>query len=33
MDEGRILEDSTPERFFASPEHPRARKFLADVLH
>ncbi|CAM4060469.1 amino acid ABC transporter ATP-binding protein [Bordetella bronchialis] len=32
MDQGRILEDSTPDRFFANPAHPRARKFLADIL-
>ncbi len=32
MDEGRILEASTPDRFFAYPDHPRARKFLSDVL-
>ncbi|SET33009.1 amino acid ABC transporter ATP-binding protein [Stigmatella erecta] len=32
MDEGRVLERATPERFFSRPEHPRAQKFLADVL-
>ncbi|WNG18331.1 amino acid ABC transporter ATP-binding protein [Cystobacter fuscus] len=32
MDEGRVLERTTPERFFSRPEHPRAQKFLADVL-
>ncbi|WNG27852.1 amino acid ABC transporter ATP-binding protein [Cystobacter fuscus] len=32
MDQGRVLERATPERFFSQPEHPRARKFLADVL-
>ncbi|WP_225411046.1 amino acid ABC transporter ATP-binding protein [Stigmatella hybrida] len=32
MDQGRILERTTPERFFSQPEHPRAQKFLADVL-
>ena len=32
MDEGRIVEQSTPERFFTRPDHPRAQKFLADVL-
>jgi polar amino acid transport system ATP-binding protein len=32
MDAGRILEDAGPERFFSCPAHPRARKFLSDVL-
>ncbi len=32
MDEGRIVEQSTPEQFFTQPEHPRARRFLADIL-
>lgn len=32
MDQGRILEDSTPEEFFTAPKHPRARKFLEDIL-
>ena len=30
MDQGRVLERTTPERFFSRPEHPRAQKFLAD---
>jgi polar amino acid transport system ATP-binding protein len=32
MDAGRILEDAAPEAFFSAPRHPRARKFLADIL-
>ncbi|MEI2418343.1 amino acid ABC transporter ATP-binding protein [Orrella sp. JC864] len=32
MDEGRIVEQSTPGQFFSQPEHPRARRFLADIL-
>ena len=32
MDAGKILEDSKPEEFFTAPKHPRAQKFLADVL-
>jgi polar amino acid transport system ATP-binding protein len=32
MDQGSVLERTTPERFFTRPEHPRAQKFLADVL-
>ena len=30
MSEGQILERATPEEFFANPQHPRARQFLAD---
>ena len=33
MDAGEILEVDTPERFFSAPQHPRAQRFLADVLH
>jgi ABC-type polar amino acid transport system ATPase subunit len=32
MDEGRIVEDGTPENFFAAPQSPRARQFLSNVL-
>lgn len=32
VDEGRILEDTTPEAFFGAPAHPRARLFLRRVL-
>jgi len=32
MDEGRILEENTPEAFFANPTHDRARKFLSQIL-
>lgn len=31
MDQGKILERSTPEQFFNSPQHPRAQKFLSDI--
>jgi polar amino acid transport system ATP-binding protein len=31
MDEGRIVEEAPPERFFETPEHPRTRQFLALV--
>jgi len=31
MDAGSILERATPEAFFSQPEHPRARKFIADI--
>ncbi|MCV6798432.1 amino acid ABC transporter ATP-binding protein [Achromobacter ruhlandii] len=33
MDAGEILEMDTPERFFSAPKHPRAQRFLADILH
>lgn len=32
MDEGEILENAPPEQFFNSPEHPRARAFLNQIL-
>ncbi|MYZ45703.1 amino acid ABC transporter ATP-binding protein [Schauerella aestuarii] len=33
MDAGQILEETTPEQFFTAPAHPRAQRFLADILH
>jgi glutamate transport system ATP-binding protein len=32
MDAGRIVEDTTPDRFFTAPESERAREFLATIL-
>ena len=32
MDEGRIVEVGTPQHFFESPDHPRTRKFLDQIL-
>ncbi len=32
IDEGKILEESEPQEFFANPKHPRLRDFLAKVL-
>ncbi len=32
MDDGQILEDAPPAQFFAAPQHPRARAFLAKLL-
>ena len=32
VDEGRILEDTTPELLFTSPIHDRTKEFLAKVL-
>jgi polar amino acid transport system ATP-binding protein len=31
MDQGIILERGSPQDFFANPQHPRTRKFLADI--
>ncbi|MFF2531815.1 amino acid ABC transporter ATP-binding protein [Brevibacillus sp. NPDC058079] len=33
MDQGTILEDSTPEEFFANPREERARLFLSRILN
>ncbi|MBP3927193.1 MAG: amino acid ABC transporter ATP-binding protein, partial [Clostridium sp.] len=32
IDEGKILEDTSPEEFFANPRTERARSFLDKVL-
>jgi len=32
MDQGRIVEISEPEKFFAAPESPRAQQFLSKIL-
>ncbi|THT99385.1 amino acid ABC transporter ATP-binding protein [Lampropedia puyangensis] len=32
MDAGKIIEVDTPDAFFSNPKHPRAQKFLADVV-
>ncbi|MBR4899792.1 MAG: amino acid ABC transporter ATP-binding protein [Victivallales bacterium] len=32
MDEGIIMEQNTPNEFFAQPKHPRLKDFLAKVL-
>ena len=32
MEDGVVVEENTPEKFFASPESERARSFLAKVL-
>jgi polar amino acid transport system ATP-binding protein len=32
MDHGQIVETGTPEHFFTSPEHPRTKKFLSQIL-
>ena len=32
MDEGRVIEDDSPETFFAAPRSPRAQQFLSKIL-
>ncbi|GGE53145.1 arginine ABC transporter ATP-binding protein [Agaricicola taiwanensis] len=32
MDEGQIVVDAAPDAFFENPDHPRVRRFLADIL-
>src|SRR5699024_2800029 len=32
MDEGEIIEQAPPDRFFAHPENPRAQMFLQQIL-
>lgn len=32
MDEGKIVEENTPEKFFTDPQSPRAKDFLSKVL-
>ena len=33
MDEGRIMEQGTPEHFFVNPDHDRTKLFLSRILH
>ncbi|RMF38876.1 MAG: amino acid ABC transporter ATP-binding protein, partial [Chloroflexi bacterium] len=33
MDEGQIIEETTPEELFTAPKHPRTREFLSKILH
>ncbi len=33
MDDGRILEEGTPDHFFENPQNERCRDFLAKILH
>ena len=32
LDEGRICEESDPEKLFSNPEHPRTRQFLQRII-
>ena len=31
MDEGVIIEDSTPEEFFENPKNPRVKQFIRKI--
>ena len=33
MDEGKIMEEGTPEHFFVNPENDRTKLFLSRILH
>ena len=33
MDEGKIVEEATPEKFFNNPESDRTKLFLSQILH
>jgi polar amino acid transport system ATP-binding protein len=33
MDEGRVIEDTTPEELFANPKEDRTKSFLSKILH
>jgi polar amino acid transport system ATP-binding protein len=33
MDEGRIIEDTTPEELFSNPREERTKSFLSKILH
>jgi ABC-type polar amino acid transport system ATPase subunit len=32
MDEGRIVEEGTPEKVFDDPDHARTKAFVAQIL-
>jgi polar amino acid transport system ATP-binding protein len=32
MDDGRVIEEGTPEHFFLNPEHERTKQFLSKIL-
>ena len=32
MDEGKIVEQNTPDEFFDNPKHPRLQEFLSKIL-
>src|ERR671928_622512 len=33
MDGGEIIEQNSPDRFFANPQHERTKLFLSQILH
>ncbi len=33
LDEGSVVEITTPEKLFAAPEKERTRQFLSQILH
>jgi len=33
MDEGALIEDTSPEQLFANPREERTRQFLSKILH
>jgi polar amino acid transport system ATP-binding protein len=33
MDQGRLVEEAPPDRFFSAPQHERTRQFLSKILH
>jgi polar amino acid transport system ATP-binding protein len=33
MDQGSVVEDTTPEGLFANPKHDRTKMFLSKILH
>ena len=33
MDEGLIVENTTPQQLFTNPKHPRTKAFLSQILH
>lgn len=33
FDQGRIVEENTPEEFFKNPQHERTKLFLSQILH
>jgi len=32
MDQGKVLEDGSPEKIFKTPEHPRIRDFISKMI-
>ena len=33
MDEGQIVEEAPPAKFFANPKEDRTKQFLSQILH